>query len=88
MKSIEIPQRHTIIILITTDDGSNTLRGAESRPFPDSGRVVYALSDTCHQAQTQKKATDVMQMFPKRTTADIQSTKRKFSVDSIRRYTY
>ena len=53
-------------------------------------QTVEALRGTRHRAQSQKKATDnakfSVQMFPGR-TADRQATKRKFSVDFLKRCT-
>ena len=52
---------------------------------------MEALRDTRHLAQSQKKATDnaklSVQMFPGRTAADRQATKRKFSEDFMKRCT-
>ena len=71
-----------IIIHITTDGDSTAFRGAE-KAMAEQGHVVEeALGDTRHLAQSQKKA--AAQMFPGRTAADRQSTKRKFSVDFMK----
>ena len=78
----------TIISHITTDGDSTAFRGAE-KAMAEQGHVVEALRDTRHLAQSQKKAADnakfSAQMFPGRTAADRQSTKRKFSVDFMKR---
>ena len=80
----------TIISHITTDGDSTAFRGAE-KAMAEQGHVVEALRDTRHLAQSQKKAADnakfSAQMFPGRTAADRQSTKRKFSVDFTKRCT-
>ena len=52
-------------------------------------QTVEALRDTRHLAQAQKKATDnaklSLQMFPGRTAADKQATKRKLSEEFVKR---
>ena len=54
-------------------------------------QTVEALRDTRHLTQSQKKAADnakfSVQMFPGRTAADRQATKRKFSMDFMKRCT-
>ena len=80
----------TIISHITTDGESSAFHGAV-KAMAEQGHVVEALRDTRHLVQSQKKAADnakfSAQMFRGRTAADRQSTKRKFSVDFMKRCT-
>nr|XP_022288482.1 uncharacterized protein LOC111100689 [Crassostrea virginica] len=80
----------TFISHITTDGDSTTFHGAE-RAMAEREQTVEALRDIRHLAQSQKKAADnakfSIQMFPGRTAADSQATKRKFSVDFMKRCT-
>ena len=73
----------TFISHITTDGDSTTFRGGE-KAIAEREQTVEALRGTRHLAQSQKKATDnakfSVHMFPGRTAADRQATKRKFSV--------
>lgn len=80
----------TYIGQITTDGDSAAYRGVQ-RAMGEHGQTVEALRDTRHLAQSQKKAVDNAKfsdrMFPGRTANDRNSTKRKFSVDFMKRCT-
>ena len=73
---------------ITTDGDSAAYRGFQ-KVMRDQGQEVEPLRDTRHLAQSQKKAIDAAKfsdtMFPGRTASERLSTKRKFSVDLMKR---
>ena len=84
------PSLATSLHHITTDGDNTAFRGAE-RAMAEREQKMEALRDTRHLAQFQKKEADnakfSVQMFPDRTAADKQATKKKFSVDFMKRCT-
>lgn len=78
----------TYVSHITTDGDSAASRGVQ-KAMGVHGQTVEALRDTRHLAQSQKKAIDNAKfserMFPGRTATDRQGTKRKFSIDLMKR---
>lgn len=80
----------TLISHMTTDGDSAAFRGVQ-KAMREHGQTVEALRDTRHLAQSQKKAADnakfSQNMFPGRTATERQATKRKFSVDLMKRCT-
>ena len=84
----------TFISHITTDRDNTaypTIIQTNKEGKAEREQTVEAPRDTRHLAQSQKKAADnakfSVQMFPDRTAANRQATKRKFSVDFMKRCT-
>lgn len=75
---------------MTTDGDSAAFRDVQ-KAMREHGQIVEALRNTRHLAQSHKKAADnakfSQNMFPGRTATDRQATKRKISVDLMKRST-